>query len=140
MLCQIHHTSISLRTFLVVVYGTFSVDMYKAGNSRYTSFLSCLRLPNALLDTSIWKTKKNFVIKISSFFMPQLERFLIFWYDFCSCEPNMKHSVSSTFLLYLVGACPNLKDSSFYGTFFLFICIKHKAFGIFHFFALSAIP
>ena len=31
----------------------------------------------------------------------QLERFLISWYVFCLYVPNMKHSVSSTFFLYL---------------------------------------
>ena len=38
-----------------------------------------------------------------------------------------------------VGACPNLKDSLIYD-FFLFICTRHRKFGIFNFYALSATP
>ena len=40
--------------------------------------------------------------------------------------------------IFQVGACPNLKDSSIYDIFFLFICTGHTEFGIFNFFALSA--
>ena len=93
--------------------------------------------------------------------MPQLERFLILWYVFCSFVPHIKHSVSSTFLLYL--RLPNaLYGTSFWKRWFffhkknsswsmpqlegflilgfLFICTKHKVFGILNFLTLSVTP
>ena len=41
--------------------------------------------------------------------------------------------------IFQVGACPNLKDSYIYEI-FLFICTRHREFGIFNFFVLSATP
>ena len=39
--------------------------------------------------------------------------------------------------IFQVGACPNLKDSFLYEI-FLFICTRHRKFGIFNNFPLSA--
>ena len=93
--------------------------------------------------------------------MPQLERFLIIWKVLYTYVQGRKHSESSTIFLYLrlsytlystvffdkdvfheifqVGACPNLKDSSFMIG-FLSICTRHEAFGFFDCFALSVTP
>ena len=84
--------------------------------------------------------KDDFSWNISSWCMPQLERFLIIWKLFYSYVQGKKHSASLNFFLYLglsyalyctflgkkmiffheifqVGACPNLKDSSLYDRF-----------------------
>ena len=84
--------------------------------------------------------------------MPQLERFLIYGTFFCSYVPNIKHSVSFTFLLYLRFTNALEKDDFFMKYFklvhaptwefphfmisFLFICSRHKVFGIFNFYAI----
>ena len=84
--------------------------------------------------------KDDFSWNISSWCMPQLERFLIIWKLFYSYVQGKKHSASLNFFLYRglsyalygtffgkkmiffheilqVGACPNLKDSSLYDRF-----------------------
>ena len=105
--------------------------------------------------------KDDFPRNISSWCMPQLERFLLISQVFYPYVQGKKHSVSSTIFLYLqlsyalygtffqkkmifhdifqVGACPNLKDSLLYAG-FLFICTRHETFGIFNIFPLSATP
>ena len=95
------------------------------------------------------------------FNMPLLERFLIIWHVFYSYEQGKKHSVSSTIFLYLrlsyalygtffgkrwffmkyfkLVQAPTWKIP-YYMTGFLSICTRHKAFGIFNNFPLSATP
>ena len=94
-----------------------------------------LRLSYALYGTFILE-KDDFSWNISSWCMPQLERFLNIWNFFYSFVQDIESSVSSTFMRYLrlptalqgtlfwkkmifhqifqVGACPNLKDSLLY--------------------------
>ena len=95
------------------------------------------------------------------FNMPQLERFLIIWQVFYSYVQGKKHSISSTIFLYLrlsyglygtffgkrwffmkyfkLVQAPTWKIP-YYMTGFLSICTRHKAFGIFNNFPLSATP
>ena len=95
------------------------------------------------------------------FNMPQLERFLIIWQVFYSYVQGKKHSVSLTIFLYLhlsyalygtffgkrwffmkylkLVQAPTWKIP-YYMTGFLSICTRHKAFGIFNNFPLSATP
>ena len=108
-----------------------------------------------------WKKKDDFSWTISSLCMPQLEKFLIIWQVFYSYVQGKKHSVSSTIFLYLrlsyalystffgkrwffmkyfkLVQAPTWKIP-YYITGFLSICTRHKAFGIFNNFPLSATP
>ena len=146
----------NLKDSLISEY--FSLHTYKTYRVRYHHFLRYLRLPNALQGTLFWK-KMIFSWNISSWCMPQLERFLIIWQVFYSYAQGKKQFVSSTFFLYLrlsdalygpsfwkkmifneiyqVGACPNFKDS-YYMTYFLSICTRQESFGIFNNFPLPA--
>ena len=96
---------------------------------------------------------------ISSWYMPQLERFLNIWKVFYSFIQDIESSVSSTFMRYLrpLLLCKVhyfgkrwffMKDFKlvhaptwkipFYMKFVLFICTRHRKFGIFNNFSLSA--
>ena len=95
-----------LERFLITC--RFSIHMYKARSISvsYTIFLY-LRLSYALYGPFFWKRwffMKYFKLghwNISSWCMPQLERFLIIWQVFYPYVQGMKHSVFSTFSLYL---------------------------------------
>ena len=105
--------------------------------------------------------KDDFSWNISSWCMPQLERFLNIWNIFYSFVQDIESSVSSSFMRYLrlptalqgtlfwkkmiflkyfkLVHVPTWKIP-FYMKFVLFICTRHRKFGIFNFYALSATP
>ena len=80
-------------------------------SSVSSTFLRYLRLLNALEGTLFWK-KMIFSWNISSWCMPQFDRFLIIWNEFYSYVQGKKHLVSSTIFVYL------RLSYALYGTFF----------------------
>ena len=137
------------------LYGTFFFLKKKMIFHELFQVCACLNLKNSLLydrfSIHMYKARS----------MPQLERFLIIWQVFYSYVQGKKHSVSSTIFLYLrlsyalygtffgkrwffmkyfkLVQAPTWKIP-YYMTGFLSICTRHKAFGIFNNFPLSATP
>ena len=121
------------------LYDRFSSHLYKAWSVRFL-WLFCA-ICDSLMPCTVHFLEKDdfFSWNISSWCMPQLERFLNIWNFFYSFVQDIESSVSSTFMRYLrlpralqgtlfwkkmifheifqVGACPNLKDSFSYEIF-----------------------
>ena len=133
------------------LYDRFIIHMYKARSIRFL-WLFCAICDSIMSCTIHFVLEKgDFSWNISSWCMPQLERFLILWLVFYSCVQGLKQSVPPNLLLYLrlpyavqgtfcvkkmifheifqVGACPNLKDSSLYESYSIHM---YKARSILH--------
>ena len=93
------------------LYERYSIHMYKAWSVEYLQQFSSIC--DSLMPCTVHLfRKRDFSLNISSWCMPQLERFLFIWQVFYPYVQVRKHSVSATIFLYL------RVSYALYGTFF----------------------
>ena len=106
-LCRVHYFGkrwFFMKYFKLVHAPTWKILHYMIGflsictRHEAFGFFDCFALSATLLclERYISLEKDDFSWNISSWSMPQLERFLIIWEVFYSYVQGMKHSVSST--------------------------------------------
>ena len=173
-LCLVRYIFFGKRWFFMKYFKLVHASTWKIPHFMIGFLFMCTRLEAigtsqsfALSATPLCCTryilceKDDFSWNISSWCMPQLERFLIIWKLFYSYVQGKKQSASLNFFLYsglsyaLYGTFFGKKMIFFfmkyfklvhaptwkiphYMTGFLSICTRHEAFGLFHCFALSA--